>query len=149
MTERNTYIKAFNKPNLQDLRGEIAEALKEVSEKFNIDIKLGHITYSATNFSTRLSVATKSDDGVALTKEAMAFERNSKWDGIKAEALGETFRFRGEVYTIAGWNTRARKYPVQATRRDGSKAGFVPVTVRVALRDKGREDLLVEGYVER
>jgi len=141
-------IESFNRQNVKLLRVEMEEALKQVAERYDLGISLGSISYMEANFNVRVEVATKSEDGAVISTAALAFKRNSKWDGIKPEALGEKFNFKNKDYTITGWNTRAKKYPVQAEDEQGKGFGFMPKSIRMGLKRRDRDDLLIEGWAE-
>ena len=139
-------IKTFNGQSVRLLRVEMEEALKQVAERYDLGISLGRITYTETNFKVKVEVATKSEDGVVGSQAALAFGQYSKWDGIKPEALGQRFNFKNKDYTITGYNTRARKYSMQAIDEQGESFGFMPKSVRLGLKRRDRDDLLVPGF---
>lgn len=136
-------IKEFNRENLRVLRARMSEALAPVAEEFGLSMELGRMGYQSSNFSVKVEVSTKGENGEVYNKDAEAFGICSKWVGIKAEALGETFNSGDSTYTLTGWKPRSPKYPVLATEvSTGKTFKFTAESVVRALRLGGKESLL-------
>ncbi len=64
----------------------------------------------AGQLTFKVDFCQKSDEGVAVTKEFATLER------IKPGVAGKTFYINGMGYvTVTGYNSRAKKYPVNYT----------------------------------
>lgn len=51
-------IKNFTKENLIDIRKDINAVMSAVKQKYEIDLKLGNISFSSNEFTSRLTVNT-------------------------------------------------------------------------------------------
>ena len=103
-------IKRFDKTNLKEMRGAINNALKSVSDDYNVELKIGRINFEPMGFSTKLEVSLVVD-GQVQTKEARDFESLAKMYDIKFP-LGFTFDSGARTYRVIGLKSRARKYPI-------------------------------------
>lgn len=114
-------INKINRTNLREINEEIKSALKEVEDKFGVNIELGNSRFTDKNYTTKVKVAVVGDDGEAITKEVTAFKRNKKSYGINDKfEIGTRFEtLSGNTFILDGLNTRAKKYPVLAHNRDG------------------------------
>jgi hypothetical protein len=116
-------IVEFNKSNLADLKKEIEAALSDALSKFGLKGELGNIKYESTQFNVDVVVSTPAHAGKQFAENAI------RW-GLKPEWFGQSFTYRGEMYTITGINPRRRKYPVIARSETGTTIGFHGETIR-------------------
>lgn len=80
------------------------EALTKIGEKYNIDLKIGRITYSNNGlFSTR--VEGKTDN----------MKRSLLKAKVGDDVLEKIFPFKGMNFRVTNINTQKRKYPITAT----------------------------------
>lgn len=86
----------FNKDNLKDIRQDINDALLTVASKYNIDLRLGNISYSENEFSTKLSVSNK--------------DKSYKSSSIGV-TIGRTFTKDNKNYVVEDIIPKNRKYP--------------------------------------
>jgi len=106
-------IKQFNRANIKGLRNEIDEALDQVAKKYGITISAGNCTFSGNEANFKLKLNTIGEGGTVITRESQ------NWDFYKSRTncghlnIGDTIQLQGNSYTLTGYNTRARKAPIQ------------------------------------
>ena len=81
----------------------------------------------------QLKVAVLDSSGKAITEEVDSFRSNAKLFGFEPSDLGREFIFRGQSYTICGFKSKSRKYPVIARSDNGKDYKFACRTVLAAL----------------
>lgn len=111
-------VTSFNRKNIRQINNELEAALKQVAEKYGLEVKLGNTRFTGDNFSTKVQVATVGQDGIAMSKEATDFNRYKTILGINMD-LGQEFERSGKTYTIVGLKPRSKKYPILAKCSDG------------------------------
>lgn len=114
-------IKSFRNADLDQLRIDLENALKAVSVKHGIDIKIGTMGYSATEVS--MTVKCKSRD-TELANATHAMSLNLL--GLPANTIGQTVEFRGNHYKVTGLNLRKSKYPVETICTETGKGSNFP-----------------------
>jgi len=107
-----TEITTFNKSNLQSLRIEIDNALKSVEDQFGIKLHAGNASFSGNEVTFKLKGNTISEGGEAITKEAMDWNRHKGLHGMDHLSVGDQIKIQGKNYILTGFNTRARKAPI-------------------------------------
>ena len=119
-------VTSFDRPTVKALRSDLDIALAKVAKAYGIEISTGNISFSGDNCSIKVKAAVIGADGTVMSKEATDFARYAKFDlpGVK---LGDTFMNAGVTYTITGWKSRSRKYPVTAKSSKDGKVYKVPV----------------------
>ena len=125
-------IKKFDRPTAIAFGAELDSVLAELSKKYGITIDLKTRKYETdgSGYSAKIVAALIGSDGVTVSREAKDYERFTKSLQFTTK-LGETFYSRGEGYTVTGYNTRARRMPIQAKRnRDGRGFKFPINTVQ-------------------
>ena len=117
-------IQQFNKANLQDLRVEMDNALKSLEKKFGITIKAGNASFSSNECTFKVKLNTTSTDGAVITKEAKTWDlykglTHGPLDGLKHLSVGDKITISGNTYILSGFNTRAKKAPINFTDLNG------------------------------
>lgn len=106
MEKKNTKIDHFDKFNLPDVRSDIDDALIEIGNKYNITLRIGAMSYSEDQFTTKIT-ALIGDDAAAkklqFEKNAHAFRQFSAEDYNKKFVAAD-----GETYTLIGLNPKAK-----------------------------------------
>jgi hypothetical protein len=120
-------INSFDRTNIRKINAEIEGTLAAIGQKYGLQISLGATSFSSSNYSTKLEVATVGDNGLASTKAAIDFDRYKGALGINVP-LGHTFNRSGKTYTVIGCKPRSTKYPVLAECSDGKTYKF-PVSL--------------------
>ena len=110
-------IKQFDTINLQALRVEMDKALQAISNKYGITIKAGNASFSGNECTFKVKLNTKGSDGTVITKEAKSWElyagmANGPLDGLNHLKVGDKITIQNTPYILTGFNTRARKAPV-------------------------------------
>lgn len=115
----------FNRTNLKAIRADINTALKAVEKKHGVSFNLGNIRFSDSDFRGKLECFSATDNsGNAVDIDKQNFESKAWLVGVKKTAFGKTFTSQGTKFTITGINTRAKKYPIQATNAKGKRYKF-------------------------
>jgi hypothetical protein len=123
-------IKSFDKATAIAFSSELEALTAKLAKKYGISIAVKSRKYGADTYSAKVEVACISSDGTALTKEAKAYDLFASMYGYKVKR-GETFVSRGVSYTVTGYNSRARRMPIQAKRcSDGAGFKFTESVVK-------------------
>jgi hypothetical protein len=118
----------FDKSNINLIRDAIQTALDNVAKdlrdgnaNISLDLKLGGISYSDTNFKATLSCAVIDDNGVVQNKERAAYIELSELYDLDPAWIDQTFMdYEGRTMKITGLNTRARKQPILLEDKEGN-----------------------------
>ena len=68
-------IKSFNRPALKSLRVSLDAALAKVAAEHGISISAGNISFTSETATIKLNAGVIGSGGVAITKEAQAFNQ--------------------------------------------------------------------------
>jgi hypothetical protein len=117
-------ITQFDKSNLQALRVEMDNALQAISNKYGITIKTGNASFSGNECTFKVKLNTTSTDGTVITKEAKTWDlykglTHGPLDGLKHLSVGDKITISGNTYILSGFNTRAKKAPINFTDLSG------------------------------
>ena len=115
---------SFNPTKLNAIRASLNEAIKAVEDEHGVQFKLGKMSYSTDNFTMKTECLLKKEDGTVETKEAKAWTLLAEHYELPSDGLGKSFMSQGKKFTITGLNTKAPKYPVQASCSDGRSYKF-------------------------
>ena len=113
-------IKAFNRANIKGLRNEIDEALDQVAKKYGITISAGNCTFSGNEANFKLKLNTIGDNGTVITRESQMWDLYKSRTQCSHLNIGDTITIQGNSYTLSGYNTRARKAPINFTDSRGN-----------------------------
>jgi small-conductance mechanosensitive channel len=115
-------IENFNKENLKNIRQDITESLKEISEKYGIEISVGNISYHETqmSFPVKAIVLNENTNG----KKEM-FKRACVFYGLTESDFGKRFVSNSKTFEVDGLDPKKNKYPLIAKcLTDGKKYKF-------------------------
>lgn len=126
-------IQKFNKQNLPSVRTDISKALKDVEEKFGINISLGNISFGSDEFTVKMTVGI-GKPGEGLSKMEKDFIDNKDYFGIRFD-LNYSFTSQGKTYKVVGLAPRSNKYPVLAQNSKGNVYKFGVGYVNATLND--------------
>ena len=104
--------KQFDKPTIKAIRTSMDAALAKVSKEFGITITAGNARFTANEVTFKVKANTIGKTGTAITKESQAWALYAKHEGLGHLSVGDTIQLQGSSFTIKGWNTRARKSPI-------------------------------------
>ena len=109
----------FDKPTVKAIRMAMDNALAKVEKEYGITIKTGNARFSGDEVTFKVKANTMGNDGTVNTKEANMWDLYADMNGLGHLKVGDTVNLQGKSFTIAGWNTRARKSPVNITDQNG------------------------------
>lgn len=105
-------IKQFNKTKIVQLRSSINEALNQVAEEYGITISAGNCSFSGNEANFKLKLNTIGGNGKAITRESQMWDLYKSRTNCSHLNIGDTIIIQGNSYTLSGYNTRARKAPI-------------------------------------
>ncbi len=109
----------FDKPTIKAIRMAMDNALATVEKEYGITISTGNARFSGNEVTFKVKANTTSTDGQANTKEADNFELYKNSIGLGWLAVGDQIMLQGKYFTLKGYNTRARKSPIQIEDSNG------------------------------
>ena len=109
----------FDKPTIKAIRMAMDQALATVASEYGITINTGNARFSGNEVTFKVKANTKSADGTVQTKEAQMWDLYAPTHGLGHLSVGDTIQLQGKSFTIAGYNTRARKSPINITDAQG------------------------------
>jgi hypothetical protein len=117
-------ITTFDNNNLTGLRVEMDLALRAISNKYGITIKTGNASFSGNECTFKVKLNTTSTDGTVITKEAKTWDlykglTHGPLEGLKHLSVGDKITISGNTYILSGFNTRAKKAPINFTDLSG------------------------------
>jgi hypothetical protein len=112
-------ITSFDKPSIKAIRVSINDAMKKVEEEYGIKISAGNASFSNNEVTFKLKANVIGDGGVVQTREAQAWDIYASQHGLSHLAVGDTIELMGKSFTISGYNTRARKSPINIVDMNG------------------------------
>ena len=115
-------IKQFNKPQIVQLRSSIDKALDQVAKEYGITISAGNCSFSGNEANFKLKLNTIGDNGTVITRESQMWALYKNRTQCSHLSVGDEIQLQGNTYILSGYNTRARKAPIQFT--DSSGRGY-------------------------
>jgi len=121
----------FDKTQLRKFREDFDRTLVEFSKKHGITLSIGNISYSGSEFHTKLTgYATANGEN----PEQIEFEKCCPLYGLSKDDYGKKFStFNGE-YSLVGFKPKSRKYPVIGKSANGARYKF-PLSVLDKIRN--------------
>lgn len=101
---------------------ELSSAIQSVLNKYNLTLTKNGVTFGDREVKVSLKMEHLNADGTHkaddITERLLSFElRSSGVKNIPATIVGSKVKtLSGEVFTITGYNNKARKYPIEAQR---------------------------------
>jgi len=93
--------------DLKEFRKDLAENLKSLEEKYNLEIKIGNISYGAANFNMKLEALVGTEDTDAAKNY---FEASAYSFGVAPSDYGRLFDSNGRTFKLIGFLPKGRKY---------------------------------------
>ena len=113
-------VQQFDKQNLKAIRVAMDNALAQVAQQYGITINTGNARFSGNEVTFKVKANTvDSATGTAITKEAQMFELVKQQEGIGHLSVGDTITLQGKDFILKGYNSRARKSPIQIEDMQG------------------------------
>ena len=112
-------VQQFDKPTIKAIRQAMDQALAQVANQYGITINTGNARFSGNEVTFKVKANTMGEAGQVNTKEAQTFELVKHQEGIGHLSVGDTVDLQGKAFTLKGFNTRARKSPIQIEDQQG------------------------------
>jgi hypothetical protein len=112
-------ISNFDRQTVKALRTAMDNALASVEAEYGIKISTGNATFSGDEVTFKVKANAIGVGGQVKTKEAANWDVYAGINGLGALSVGDTIDLQGKSFTIAGWNSRARKSPISITDANG------------------------------
>tara|TARA_B100001287_G_scaffold266238_1_gene259954 strand:+ start:2310 stop:2702 length:393 start_codon:yes stop_codon:yes gene_type:complete len=109
----------FDKPTIKAIRLAMDSALAKVEKDYGIKISTGNARFSGNEVTFKVKANTVTSGGKAITKEAQMFDIVKHQEGLGHLSVGDTVTLQGKSFTITGYNTRARKSPINIEDMQG------------------------------
>ena len=114
-----TKITNFDKPTIKAIRVAMDDALAQVEKAYGIKISTGNARFSGNEVTFKVKANTVTSAGNAITKEAQMFDIVKHQEGIGHLSVGDIVTLQGKQFTLKGFNTRARKSPINIEDMQG------------------------------
>ena len=105
-------ISNFDKPSIKAIRLAMDAALAKVEKQYGVKISTGNARFSADEVTFKVKANVIGTGGVVKTKEAQAWDLYASSQGLGHLSVGDSVELQGKSFTIKGYNTRARKSPI-------------------------------------
>jgi|TARA_B110000037_G_C17097794_1_gene496711 hypothetical protein len=112
-------ISKFDRQSVKAIRVAMDIALAKVESEYGIKISTGNASFSGDEVTFKVKANAIGAGGQVKTKEASAWEMYANLNGLGAISVGDTIELQGKSFTVAGWNSRARKSPISITDANG------------------------------
>lgn len=105
----------LTRSEVRDLRDQL-QAILTANGIEGFRMAVGNGTYTDSSVTFKVEIAELSDNGEAMTKEAVEFQRMARLGLVKvpADKLFQTFTSVGRKFRLMGYNRRAKKFPFLA-----------------------------------
>ena len=115
-------VSNFDKPSIKAIRTAMDAALAKVEKQYGIKISTGNARFSNDEVTFKVKANVIAKGGIVKTKEAQAWDIYATSQGLGHLSVGDTVQLQGKSFTIKGYNTRARKSPINI--EDSSGRGY-------------------------
>ena len=113
-------VNQFDKPTIKAIREAMDNALAQVASEYGITINTGNARFSGNEVTFKVKANTVDGaTGTAITKEAQMFDIYKHNAGIGHLNVGDTITLQGKDFILKGYNTRARKSPINVEDSQG------------------------------
>lgn len=112
-------ISNFDKPSIKAIRVAMDAALAKVSKEYGIKISTGNARFTQDEVTFNVKANVIGTGGLVKTKEAQAWDLYANLKGLGHISVGDTVKLQGQSFTIKGYNTRARKSPINIEDSQG------------------------------
>ena len=109
----------FDKPTIKAIRLAMDSALAQVEKDYGIKISTGNARFSGNEVTFKVKANTVTSNGTANTKEADNWELYKNTIGLGWLNVGDQIMLQGKYFTLKGYNTRARKSPINIEDMQG------------------------------
>ena len=109
----------FDKPTIKAIRMAMDNALATVEKEYGITISTGNARFSGNEVTFKVKANTLNSSGSANTKEADMLDLYKNSIGLGWLNVGDQILLQGKYFTLKGYNTRARKSPINIEDAQG------------------------------
>ena len=89
------------------------QIIKKLAKKYGITISAGNCTFSGNEANFKLKLNTIGEGGTVITRESQMWDLYKSRTNCSHLNIGDTITIQGNSYTLSGYNTRAKKAPIQ------------------------------------
>ena len=126
-----TYNTGFDSRKLDLFREDFEQAVKQLAEKYNVNITLGNIRYTEDSFTSRIIVT---HQVLSTQRYRDDFLKYGQMNRLKTEWLDQEFRAQGKVLKLVGLDMTKRKKKVVVADASGEIFWTNPDTIAYYLR---------------
>lgn len=123
----------FNPTNLKTMREEFKNAVKDLEKKYDIEIKMGNISYQELEFTTKVTFTSKEKE--SEENERKEFEKWCTLYGLRKEDYGATLKNKGEEFTLIGFEVSRPKFCIRAKSKRDGRITFFPQAITSKLQN--------------
>lgn len=113
--------------NFEEFRKDVSDALKQVCNKYNLQLELKNIRYDNVHLDLAATFNDKGKDGDA---DYNLFCNYCKLYGLTPSDYNKKIIIKGETYYLCGFANKARKYKAIVKNSEGKKFGVILDLVR-------------------
>lgn len=115
--------KEFNRRKVREISQKIQEVLSEQCNGWDYELTINGGNFSADKVRLNLEVRMKNSDGSIVVSDVSHSIADSAASGaglkLAGHLIGSTWNVKGIIYTVTGYNSKRRSYPVSLKREDG------------------------------
>ena len=113
-------VTTFDKPTIKAIRMAMDNALAKVEKEYGITINTGNARFSGNEVTYKVKAnIVDGATGTAITKEATNWDLYKTSIGLGWLNVGDQILLQGKHFTLKGYNTRARKSPINIEDSNG------------------------------
>ena len=105
-------ISSFTRPNVREISLAMNDVLSEIADKYGLSIAIKGASYSDAECTFRFKAVVDTPADGVVTKEVADYNMNARIHSLPP--INSVFTANGSKFRIVGWNSRARKYPINA-----------------------------------
>lgn len=118
-------MEKFTRAETKIISERIQKTLNELGVELDLNIDKGGVRFGEDiSFKLTISRNEETEYGtIKMDKKAIAFVHKARYLGLRKELLGEPIVTPKGTYIITGYNTRAKRYPMEYTINGKSYKG--------------------------
>lgn len=128
--------KKLDRSVIKNFTKDVEKCLTELSEKYGMDIRVDHVTYSEYKCTLKVVANVKKEDGSIVVSENINHIANAtlKDAGVPlvGNAIGSLWRVGALAYQVVDYSPKRPKYPFTLKRTDGSLVKSTVGNFRIA-----------------
>jgi len=124
------------------MREEINAALKTVGAKYGVILEAGNATFTELECTYKLIATVRAT--ADFDPQKAIWEQNAPYVGLPKDAYGKSVRLNGTVYSICGYDTKARTNKILIAHQDKIYKADVS-TIKKALEAAASADTTIDA----